>query len=308
MITESPYVICKKNGAMHQIDCDYVIGCDGFHGISRQTIPDAVCSEFEKVYPFGWLFVLSQTPPVSHELIYSNHEHGFALCSMRKENLSRHYIQTPLIDQVDDWSDARFWDELKKQILETAADTLITRDPLERSIALLDSFICELMRWRRLFLVYDAAHIAPPTGPKGLNLAVSDIHYLSELFIVFYAREDHEGLERYSKIALARVWKGSQFSWWITTTLHRFPDQGDFTQRMQEAEIAYLEMSSAAQTTLAEIMLVCGSNPAHVIGVCGETAAGSVLSSIIVDVFEACARTSAASKSFVLVTTSPLQP
>ena len=142
MITESPYVICKKNGAMHQIDCDYVIGCDGFHGISRQTIPDAVCSEFEKVYPFGWLFVLSQTPPVSHELIYSIHEHGFALCSMRKENLSWHYIQTPLIDQVDDWSDARFWDELKKQILETAADTLITRDPLERSIALLDSFIC----------------------------------------------------------------------------------------------------------------------------------------------------------------------
>ena len=250
--TKSPYVTFEKNGATHRIDCDYVIGCDGFHGISRQTIPDAVRSEFEKVYPFGWLGVLSQTPPVSHELIYANHKRGFALCSMRNENLSRYYIQTPLSDHVDHWSDSRFWDELKQRIPEAAADTLITGESLEKSIAPLRSFICEPMRWGSLFLVGDAAHIVPPTGAKGLNLAFSDVHYLSEALIAFYAGDGDEGLERYSKTALARVWKASRFSWWMTTTLHRFPDQGDFSQRMQEAEIAYLETSSAAQTALAE--------------------------------------------------------
>ena len=250
--TKIPYVTYKKNGTTHRIDCDYVIGCDGFHGIARQIIPEAVRSEFEKVYPFGWLGVLSQTPPVSHELIYANHERGFALCSMRNENLSRYYIQTPLSDHVDHWSDSQFWDELKHRLPEAAADNLIIGNSVEKSIAKLRSFICEPMRWGSLFLVGDAAHIVPPTGAKGLNLAVSDVHYLSKALVAFYAGDGDDGLERYSRTALARVWKASRFSWWMTTTLHRFPGQGEFSQRMQEVEIAYLEASNTAQAAFAE--------------------------------------------------------
>jgi p-hydroxybenzoate 3-monooxygenase len=250
--TKAPYVTYEKNGSMHRINCDYIIGCDGFQGISRQTIPDDVRNEFGKVYPFGWLGVLSQTPPVSHELIYANHERGFALCSMRNENLSRYYVQTPVSDRAEHWSDERFWDELKHRIPEEAADTLITGASVEKSIAPLRSFICEPMRWGNLFLVGDAGHIVPPTGAKGLNLAVSDVYYISQALIAFYAGDGDEGLEKYSETALARVWKASRFSRWMTTTLHRFPNQDDFAQRMQEVEISYLETSIAAQTALAE--------------------------------------------------------
>ena len=250
--TKAPYVTYTKNGTAHRIDCDFVVGCDGFHGITRQIIPKAVRSEYGKVYPFGWLGVLSQTPPVSHELIYANSERGFALCSMRNANLSRYYIQTPLCKNVDQWSDVEFWDELKRRIPEAAADTLVVGDPVEKSIARLRSFICEPMRWGNLFLVGDAAHIVPPTGAKGLNLAVSDVNYLSKALIAYYSGDGSDRLDEYSRTALARVWKASRFSWWMTTNLHLFPDKGGFSQRMQETEIAYLEASHTAQAAFAE--------------------------------------------------------
>ncbi|ATI40715.1 4-hydroxybenzoate 3-monooxygenase [Pacificitalea manganoxidans] len=250
--SDAPWVTYTKDGTEHRIDCDWIAGCDGFHGVSRQTIPQERRQEFEKVYPFGWLGILSRTPPVDHELIYSNHPRGFALCSMRNANLSRYYVQAPVDDKVEAWSDDRFWDELKRRIPEEAADKLITGPSIEKSIAPLRSFIAEPMRWGRLFLVGDAAHIVPPTGAKGLNLAASDVHYLSRALIALYAGDGDEGVETYSTQALARVWKASRFSWWMTSTLHSFPDQGDFGQRMQEAEIAYLEQSPAAQTALAE--------------------------------------------------------
>ena len=250
--TDAPFATYIENGQEQRIDCDFIAGCDGFHGVSRQTIPSYKRKEFERIYPFGWLGILSQTPPVSNELIYANHTRGFALCSMRNENLSRYYVQVPLEDKVEQWSDARFWDELKYRIPEQAADSLITGESIEKSIAPLRSFICEPMQWGNLFLVGDAAHIVPPTGAKGLNLAVSDVHYLSEAFISFYDHQDNEAVQTYSAKALERVWKASRFSWWMTTTLHHFPEQGDFGQRMQEAEIAYLEGSEAAQAALAE--------------------------------------------------------
>lgn len=248
----TPYVTYKLKGQNHRIDCDFVIGCDGFHGISRQSIPSTLRKEFERIYPFGWLGVLSETPPVSHELIYANHPRGFALCSMRNENLSRYYVQTPLSERVDDWSDARFWDELKRRIPEAAADRLITGPSIEKSLARLRSFISEPMQWGRLFLVGDASHIVPPTGAKGLNLAVSDVHYLTEALLQHYQEGDPKALETYSKKALARVWKASRFSWWMTSTLHHFPEHGGFGQKIQEAELAYLEQSPAAQKALAE--------------------------------------------------------
>ncbi|MDA0318126.1 MAG: 4-hydroxybenzoate 3-monooxygenase [Proteobacteria bacterium] len=250
--SDAPSVTFVHNGQEQRIDCDFVAGCDGFHGVSRQTIPSEQRKEFERVYPFGWLGILSQTPPVSHELIYANHARGFALCSMRNENLSRYYVQVSLDDKIDQWSDARFWDELKHRIPEQAADTLITGPSIEKSIAPLRSFICEPMQWGKLFLVGDAAHIVPPTGAKGLNLAVSDVHYLTEALVSFYEDNNKGSVQTYSTKALERVWKASRFSWWMTTTLHRFPEQGDFGQHMQEAEIAYLEGSEAAQTALAE--------------------------------------------------------
>jgi p-hydroxybenzoate 3-monooxygenase len=248
----SPSVSFVLDAKEQHVDCDYVIGCDGFHGVSRKTIPETVLREFERVYPFGWLGVLSQTPPVSDELIYANHERGFALCSMRNKNLSRYYIQVPLQDSVEQWSDDDFWDELKHRIPAQSADTIVTGDSIEKSIAPLRSFVAEPMRWGRLFLCGDAAHIVPPTGAKGLNLAASDVYYLSRALLQHYQDKDDKGLETYSATALSRVWKAERFSWYMTKLLHRFPDRRRFERRIQQAELEYLESSVAAQTALAE--------------------------------------------------------
>lgn len=251
MDTEKPYVVYHKDGKEQRIDCDFVAGCDGFHGPSRKSIPADVLREYERVYPFGWLGVLSETPPVSHELIYANHARGFALCSMRNANLSRYYVQCPVSDKPDQWSDQAFWDELRRRIPEDAAEALVTGPTIEKSIAPLRSFVAEPMRWGRLFLVGDAAHIVPPTGAKGLNLAIGDVHYLYEGLIQYYQGDD-EGVQKYSERALSRVWKSERFSWSLTTMLHRFPEQSAFDQRMQEAELDYLETSVTAQRALAE--------------------------------------------------------
>ena len=250
--TDAPYVTFVKDGTEQRVDCEWVAGCDGFHGVSRKTIPDSVLRQYEKVYPFGWLGILSETPPVDDELIYANHERGFALCSMRNANLSRYYIQAPVDDPLGKWSDDTFWDELRRRLPAEAADRMVTGPSIEKSIAPLRSFIAEPMRWGRLFLVGDAAHIVPPTGAKGLNLAASDVHYLSDALIRLYDENDSAGIETYSANALARVWQASRFSWWMTSTLHRFPTQTAFDQNMQEAELSYLENSRAAQTALAE--------------------------------------------------------
>ena len=247
-----PHVTYIKDGAEHRIDCDYVAGCDGFHGVSRKTIPDTVRRELDRAYPFGWLGVLSETPPVDDELIYAQHARGFALCSMRNKNLSRYYVQAPVDEPVDDWSDDRFWDELKRRIPQAAADRLVTGPSIEKSMAPLRNFICEPMRWGRLFLVGDAAHIVPPTGAKGLNLAASDVHYLSEALIARYADGDETAIDGYSDKALARVWKSSRFSWWMTHMLHTFDGEDAFEVRMRETELGYLAHSRAAQTSLAE--------------------------------------------------------
>ena len=249
---DAPYVTYNVGDGEQRIDCDYVAGCDGFHGVSRQTIPSSVRRDYEKAYPFGWLGALSKTPPVHHELIYSASDRGFALCSMRHANLSRYYIQVPLDDPLEKWSDAAFWDELKRRLPEDVAAQLITGDCIEKSIAPLRSFVTEPMRWGRLFLCGDAAHIVPPTGAKGLNTAASDIHYLYNGLIAAYHDQDDEGLERYSERALARVWKAERFSWSMTNMLHRFPDQSGFDLKMQRAELEFLRSNEAAQKVLAE--------------------------------------------------------
>jgi p-hydroxybenzoate 3-monooxygenase len=250
--TDSPHVTFTKDGRAQRIDCDYVAGCDGFHGVSRKTIDPAVLREFERVYPFGWLGILSQTPPVSEELIYASHERGFALCSMRNQNLSRYYLQVSLQDSIEQWSDDAFWDELKRRIPLAAAESIVTGESIEKSIAPLRSFVAEPMRWGRLFLCGDAAHIVPPTGAKGLNLAASDVYYLSRALQQHYNDNDDHGIETYSATALSRVWKAERFSWSMTRLLHRFPDQSPFDWRMQQVELEYLESSVAAQTSLAE--------------------------------------------------------
>jgi len=250
--TDKPYVTYKVDGAETRIDCDYVAGCDGFHGVSLQSIPKDVRKEFEKVYPFGWLGVLSETPPVDHELIYANSPRGFALCSMRNASLSRYYVQCPLTDKPEDWSDDAFWDELKRRIPDEAADKLVTGPTIEKSIAPLRSFVCEPMQYGRLFLCGDAAHIVPPTGAKGLNTAASDIHYLYHALRDHYLDGNDAGIEGYSAKALLRVWKAERFSWWMTTLLHRFPDQTEFDLKMQQAEIAFLRDNDAAQKVMAE--------------------------------------------------------
>jgi len=250
-LQDAPFVIYHKDGTEHRIDCDYVAGCDGFHGVSRRAIPAEVLREYERVYPFGWLGVLSRTPPVSPELIYANHPRGFALCSMRNQMLSRYYVQVPVDEPLEKWTDSAFWDELRRRIPQAAADTLITGPSIEKSIAPLRSYVAEPMRWGRLFLCGDAAHIVPPTGAKGLNLAASDVHYLYHALLQHYDGDD-SGLDAYSATALARVWKATRFSWWFTSTMHRFPDQTAFDQRIQESELAFLEASRAAQTSLAE--------------------------------------------------------
>lgn len=249
--TDAPFVTYVKDGTEHRIDCDFVAGCDGYHGVSRKSIPASVLREYERVYPFGWLGVLSRTPPASHEILYANHERGFALCSMRNENLSRYYIQAPVDDPIEKWSDEAFWDELRRRIPPETAEAMVTGPSIEKSIAPLRSLVAEPMRWGRLFLVGDAAHIVPPTGAKGLNLAVSDVHYLYHGLVHHY-QGDSEGIDRYSERALSRVWKATRFSWWFTTTMHRFPNQTAFDQKIQESELAYLESSTAAQTVVAE--------------------------------------------------------
>lgn len=250
--TAAPFVTYVKDGRERRIDCDHIIGCDGFHGVSRRSIPAAALKEHERVYPFGWLGVLSESPPVSDELIYANHERGFALCSMRNEGLSRYYLQVPAEEDPAAWSEDRFWEELKRRIPENAATRLETGRIVEKSVAPLRSYVVEPMRWGRLFLVGDAAHIVPPTGAKGLNLAVSDVHYLHRALVAHYRDHTDEGLDGYSAMALARVWKSVRFSWWMTTMLHRFPSHDSFDQRIQQSELAYLEGSEAAQTVLAE--------------------------------------------------------
>jgi len=250
--TDAPYVTYVKEGCEHRIDCDYVAGCDGFHGVSRKTIPDTVRREYEKLYPFGWLGVLSETPPVHEELVYARSDRGFALCSMRNENLSRYYVQCHLSDTPDDWTDEAFWSELKRRIPDEFADTLVTGPSIEKSIAPLRSFVSEPMRWGCLFLCGDAAHIVPPTGAKGLNTAASDIHYLYYALVAQINDGEDEGIEKYSEKALARIWKAERFSWSMTTMMHSFPDMGEFDMRVQNAEIDFLRENEAAQSAFAE--------------------------------------------------------
>ena len=247
-----PFVTYRKDNAEHRVDCDYVIGADGFHGVSRKSIPVDVLKEYEKIYPFGWLGVLSRTKPVSPELIYAKHDRGFALCSLRSQVLSRYYIQVPLSDSVDNWSDDAFWTELKRRLPTEVAEQLITGATIEKSIAPLRSYVAEPMRYGNLFLAGDAAHIVPPTGARGLNTAGSDIFYLYTGLVDFYKNNDARGLEQYSEKALARVWKAQRFSWWMTTMLHTFPDTPDYEQRLKETDLSYLFSSDAALSSLAE--------------------------------------------------------
>ena len=250
--SDKPRVSYVKDGIAHEIDCDFIAGCDGFHGISRQSVKPAAIRTFERIYPFGWLGILSETPPVSHELIYNNHERGFALCTMRSMQRSRYYLQCSMEDHIDQWPDDRFWDELKRRLDREAVDNLVTGPSIEKSIAPLRSFVAEPMRFGRMFLAGDAAHIVPPTGAKGLNLAASDVHYLSHALREFYAEKSSAGIDAYSSTALARVWKAVRFSWWMTSMMHKFPDQGEFGARIQLAELDYLVSSKAATASLSE--------------------------------------------------------
>jgi p-hydroxybenzoate 3-monooxygenase len=249
----SPHVTYTRGGEDFRIDCDFIAGCDGYHGISRKSIPEDKLVTFEKVYPVGWLGVLSETPPVSDELIYSNHERGFSLCSLRSDKVSRYYIDVPVDTPLEEWTDDVFWEELKRRLPEDAASALVTGPSIEKSIAPLRSFVCDTMNYGRLFLAGDAGHIVPPTGAKGLNSAASDIYFLSRGMIEYYRSDSESGLENYAAKALARVWKAERFSWWMTQILHRLPENdGGFALRMQEAELDYLLNSTAALTSLAE--------------------------------------------------------
>ena len=248
----SPFVTYRDGDEVVRIDCDYVIGADGFHGVSRKTIPADVLREHERLYPIGWLGVLSRTKPVSPELIYAKHERGFALCSLRSQVLSRYYIQVPLTDTVEDWSDEAFWAELKRRLPEEVAARLETGPSIEKSIAPLRSFVAEPMRYGNLFLAGDAAHIVPPTGARGLNSAASDIYYLYHALVDHYAKGDNAGLEGYSAKALARVWKAQRFSWWMTTMLHTFPESISYDRKLQDTELQYLFSSEKALGSLAE--------------------------------------------------------
>jgi p-hydroxybenzoate 3-monooxygenase len=249
---QSPTVSFVQDGIELTVACDFIAGCDGFHGVSRQCIPKSSIRNFERVYPFGWLGLLSDTPPVADELIYTRHERGFALCSMRSMTRSRYYLQCPVDERVEEWSDDRFWDEIRCRLDPEAAESLVTGPSLEKSIAPLRSFVAEPMRFGRLFLAGDAAHIVPPTGAKGLNLAASDVHYLSQALREYYAEKSSAGLDDYSSRALARVWKAERFSWWMTSMLHRMSEDDGFMDRLQLAELDYLINSQAATTSLAE--------------------------------------------------------
>lgn len=250
--TDAPYVTYEKDGVQHRLDCDFIAGCDGFHGVCRASAPQDKIQTFEKIYPFGWLGLLSDTPPVSHELIYAHTERGFALCSQRSRTRSRYYLQVPLTEKVEDWSDERFWDELKLRLDPEARDKLVTGPSLEKSIAPLRSFVTEPMRFGRMFLAGDAAHIVPPTGAKGLNLAASDVGYLHQGLLQYYHEGSAEGIDLYSERCLRRVWNAERFSWWMTSLMHCFPEAAGFDTKVQHAELDYIVRSQAAATALAE--------------------------------------------------------
>jgi p-hydroxybenzoate 3-monooxygenase len=249
---ESPVVRYRKDGATHELRCDFIAGCDGFHGVSRASVKERI-TEYERVYPFGWLGVLADVPPVSpHAIVYGNSDRGFSLCSMRSLTRSRYYVQCPVDDKVEDWSDPRFWDELRRRLDPELAANIVTGPSIEKSIAPLRSFVAEPMRFGRLFLAGDAAHIVPPTGAKGLNLAATDVKYLCGAFIEYYQERSAAGIDTYSQRCLRRIWRAERFSWWLTNLMHRFPDTEGFGQKVQEAELDYLVNSRAASTALAE--------------------------------------------------------
>jgi p-hydroxybenzoate 3-monooxygenase len=250
--TGRPKVRYRKDGVAHELECDFICGCDGFRGVSRGSVPESAIETFERVYPFGWLGVLADVPPVCDELIYANHGRGFALCSMRSTTRSRYYVQCAADENLDAWPDDRFWDEIRLRVDSEAAETMVTGPSIEKSVAQLRSFVAEPLRFGRLFLAGDAAHIVPPTGAKGLNLAASDVRYLAEALIEHYEERSDAGLADYSGRALARVWKAERFSWWMTSILHRFPETGSFGQKIQLAELEYLVESRAASSALAE--------------------------------------------------------
>ncbi|MDC5507534.1 4-hydroxybenzoate 3-monooxygenase [Acinetobacter baumannii] len=248
----APKVEFEYQGKAFQIQCDFIAGCDGYHGVCRASVPEDKIKTFEKVYPFGWLGVLADVPPVADELIYVQSERGFALCSMRSETRSRYYLQVPLTDHVEDWSDEKFWDELKNRLDPESREKLVIGPSIEKSIAPLRSFVTEPMRFGKLFLAGDAAHIVPPTGAKGLNLAASDIAYLSSALIEYYAEGSEQGINEYSEKCLQRVWKAERFSWWMTHLLHRFETESEFDHKIKQAELSYVLGSIAGKTTLAE--------------------------------------------------------
>ena len=250
--TAKPRVSYDKDGVTHVIECDFIAGCDGFHGVCRASAPKDKIREYEKVYPFGWLGLLSDTPPVHHELIYANSPRGFALCSQRSMTRSRYYLQVPLTDKVEEWSDEAFWGELRNRLDPEARDKLVTGPSIEKSIAPLRSFVTEPMRFGRMFLAGDAGHIVPPTGAKGLNLAATDVKYLSTAIIEFYQEQSEAGIDTYSQRCLSRIWKAERFSWWFTQLMHRFPGDGEIAQKFQEAELDYLVRSEAGSRTMAE--------------------------------------------------------
>lgn len=248
----APKVEFEYQGKAFQIQCDFIAGCDGYHGVCRASVPEDKIKTFEKVYPFGWLGVLADVPPVADELIYVQSERGFALCSMRSETRSRYYLQVPLTDYVEDWSDEKFWDELKNRLDPESREKLVTGASIEKSIAPLRSFVTEPMRFGKLFLAGDAAHIVPPTGAKGLNLAASDIAYLSSALVQYYVEGSEQGIDEYSEKCLQRVWKAERFSWWMTHLLHRFETESEFDHKIKQAELSYVLGSIAGKTTLAE--------------------------------------------------------
>jgi len=247
-----PRVTFIHQGRPQELECDFVAGCDGYHGVCRASVPADAVRTYERVYPFGWLGIIANVRPVAHELVYANHERGFALCSMRSPTRSRYYVQVGLEEKVEDWSDERFWEELKRRIPEDVAARLVTGPSLEKSIAPLRSFVVEPMQYGRLFLVGDAAHIVPPTGAKGLNLAASDVSTLYRILLRVYREGRTDLLARYSPICLRRVWKAERFSWWMTGLLHRFPDTDAFGRRIQQSEQDYFTSTPAGLTTIAE--------------------------------------------------------
>jgi p-hydroxybenzoate 3-monooxygenase len=249
----TPSVTFHKDGVAHTLACDFIAGCDGYHGVARASVPKNAITEYEKVYPFAWLGVLADVPPVSsHAIVYANSDRGFALCSMRSMTRSRYYVQCPSTDSVDQWSDQRFWDEIRLRLDPELAQRMQTGPSIEKSMAPLRSFVAEPMRFGKLFLAGDAAHIVPPTGAKGLNLAASDVKYLSSAFIEHYVDQSDAGIDHYSQRALARIWRAERFSWWLTSLMHQFPETGAFGQKMQEAELEYLVNSPALSASLSE--------------------------------------------------------